>query len=216
MSQMFILPELQQVQTMRKYYQWQSKIYDATRWSFLFGRKKVLKMLPLDKHGQWQILEIGCGTGANLAFLAKQYPNSKLYGIDVSADMLQIASQKLKPFKKRVSLEEGAYPIDPLAMEEHFDVILFSYSLTMINPKWDILIRQAMHDLRPGGFIAAVDFHDSPIPLFKKHMKNNHVRMDGHLLPVLQDLSAPVYQAVKNVYGGTWKYFMWIGRKSNQ
>lgn len=212
---MIILPELQQAQTMRNYYQWQSKIYDATRWSFLFGRKAILKMFPLDKSGPWKILEVGCGTGVNLAFLAKQYPNSQLYGIDVSSDMLRIASQRLGPLKKRVTLEEGAYPLDPLAMEEQFDVILFSYSLTMINPEWEVFIRQSIHDLKPGGYVAVVDFHDSPLGFFKKHMKNNHVRMDGHLLPYLESQSTPVFQAVKKAYGGTWKYFMWIGKKSD-
>lgn len=205
--------ELQQTQTMRSYYRWQSKIYDATRWSFLFGRLKVLKKIPLDRQGKWKIMEVGCGTGINLAKLAKLYPNASLYGIDVSSDMLKIASARLSAYKRRIHLEEGAYPIDPLAMEEQFDVILFSYSLTMINPKWSVLIKQAYHDLKPGGYLAAVDFHDSAVKTFKHHMSNNHVRMDSHLVPLLNNLFDPFFQSIHNAYGGIWQFFIWIGKK---
>ena len=48
-----------QNQAMRNYYQFQSKIYDLTRWSFLFGRKTVIRKLPVDTLAPVHIVEIG-------------------------------------------------------------------------------------------------------------------------------------------------------------
>ena len=69
--------ESQQNEAMRKYYEWQSKIYDSTRWSFLFGRHKVIQVLPSLTHTDINILEIGCGTGYNLNKLARKYPTPR-------------------------------------------------------------------------------------------------------------------------------------------
>src|SRR5262245_5775143 len=48
---------------MSRYYAWHSRIYDATRWAFLFGRDAILDDLGLEA-GQ-TVVEIGCGTGRN-------------------------------------------------------------------------------------------------------------------------------------------------------
>jgi S-adenosylmethionine-diacylgycerolhomoserine-N-methlytransferase len=48
---------------MSGYYAWQSRIYDATRWAFLFGRDALLDDLQL-KPGN-TVVEVGCGTGRN-------------------------------------------------------------------------------------------------------------------------------------------------------
>ncbi|MEM1357475.1 MAG: methyltransferase domain-containing protein, partial [Bacteroidota bacterium] len=71
-----------------QYYQFQSRIYDLTRWSFLFGRKHLLASLPFRPTEPLQILEVGCGTGHNLLRLAKKYPEAEITGIDLSTDML--------------------------------------------------------------------------------------------------------------------------------
>ena len=41
-----------QVEDMKAYYAFQAKIYDLTRWSFLFGRDRIIKQLPLLKQGE--------------------------------------------------------------------------------------------------------------------------------------------------------------------
>ena len=44
------------------YYALHSKIYDATRWSFLFGRERILQHVAAIDHPK-RILEVGCGWG---------------------------------------------------------------------------------------------------------------------------------------------------------
>ncbi|MCB0666402.1 MAG: class I SAM-dependent methyltransferase, partial [Saprospiraceae bacterium] len=80
-------------------------------------------------------------------------------------------------------------------------------------PQWEQLIQQAGRDLAPGGYIAVTDFHNSQFSWFRTHMSNHHVRMDGHILPVLQDHFQPDLQLIKSAYLGVWDYFLFIGKK---
>ncbi|NUQ24378.1 MAG: class I SAM-dependent methyltransferase [Saprospiraceae bacterium] len=202
-----------QVRTIRQYYRWQSKIYDATRWSFLFGRNLIIKCLPLDVNGKYRILEVGCGTGHNLRNLALHFPNARITGLDASADMLAIARSRTRQFPERIQLVEKPYALGEEGFREQYDLVLFSYSLTMINPQWEELLQQACKDLKPGGFIAVVDFHDSRFNWFKRHMGRNHVRMDGHLLPELRQLYKSVFVRIFKAYAGAWEYVLFVGRK---
>ena len=205
--------EHQQNEAMRTYYQWQSKIYDSTRWSFLFGRNKVIQVLPSLKDVPINILEIGCGTGYNLTKLAKKYPTAQITGLDVSADMINLSRKNTDAFKDRVTLIEKPYQKGATEFHNTFDIILFSYALTMINPHWHDLILQAKDDLKEGGSIGVADFYNSRFKWFKNHMGNHHVRMDGHLIPVLEENFDTFYKKVTPAYGGVWDYFVYVGKK---
>ena len=205
--------EQEQNRAMRRYYRLQSKIYDATRWSFLFGRRSMIRDLPFSAQAPFRALEVGCGTGYNLVRIARHFPAASLTGLDVSADMIGRARCRTAPFGARIRLHGRPYTSGETGFAEKFDLILFSYALTMINPQWADLIEQAGHDLRPGGWIAVTDFHDSPLPWFKRHMAGHHVRMDGHLLPALEARFQTESARVRPAYGGIWSYLSYLGRK---
>lgn len=203
----------EQNQAMRRYYKLQAQIYDATRWTFLFGRNRILNLLPFPNNAPITILEIGCGTGHNLKRLASIYPNAHLIGLDVSGDMIEKSAKNTKSATNRVTLVEKPYMKGESQFTGKVDAILFSYSLTMINPQWKDLLEQAYQDLKPGGAVAVVDFYNSRYQWFKQHMGNNHVRMDGHLLPVLRADFEPLVEEIKGAYGGVWEYFLFVGKK---
>ena len=200
--------------SLQRYYALHARIYDATRWSFLFGRNQIIREIPLDASGQWNILEVGCGTGYNLNNLAKRFPKAKLTGLDVSTDMVDLSIKNTQGYADRVTVLAQPYMLGDTAWNEKLDLVLFSYSLTMINPQWKDLIMQAKADLKPGGFIAVTDFHDSRNLWFKKHMANNHVRMDSHLTPLLSQEFTPVVNQVKSAYMGVWEYMLFVGKKA--
>lgn len=204
-----------QVGAMDQYYKFQSKIYDLTRWSFLFGREDVIKAIPLERNAALKILEVGCGTGYNTKLLAENFTNAQIKVYEVSSDMVELTQKKLAFAGSRVEIIHQPYGLEITPDAGLYDAILFSYSLTMINPQWSDLIKQAYQDIRPGGYIAVVDFHDSQYKWFKNHMGNNHVRMDAHLVPALKDLFAPIIEKVQTAYLGTWAYFTFIGKKSD-
>lgn len=194
-----------------KYYQFQSRIYDMTRWSFLFGRRQLIRTLPIPTKKSISILEIGCGTGKNLVQLAKKYPHAEITGIDLSEEMLQICRKKITPYQGRISTIKGAF--GEVTFRENFDLIVFSYCLTMVNPGWDRLIDQAKSTLKTGGVMAVVDFHDTAVSGFEHHMAGHHVRMDGHLLNVLPKKFRQHEQQIAKAYFGAWRWFMFIGYK---
>ncbi len=192
------------------YYRLHAGIYDATRWSFLFGRNELLRRLRSVKEPA-RILEVGCGTGHNLVQLAQCFPNAELTGIDLSEQMLAKAAQRLAPYGERIHLVNRAYDA-PVGQGAGFDLVIASYSLSMFNPGWDVALKLMREDLAPGGTTAVVDFHDSRMPGFQDWMKVNHVRMGGHLRQALSSMFRPDIDLVRSAYGGVWQYFMFAGR----
>ncbi|MEM9991460.1 MAG: methyltransferase domain-containing protein [Bacteroidota bacterium] len=205
----------QQKDVMQNYYRLHAKIYDATRWSFLFGRTAIIRQLPLDKQQPVHILEVGCGTGYNTALLAKHYPNAQITALDVSEEMIAKARQKTKAYQERVKLVAEPYGQYCEAVDAPLDAVLFSYSLSMINPQWEEVILKAKSDLKPNGCVAIVDFHRSKFPWFEAHMGNNHVRMDSHLLPFLNKHFRSSTSTTHKAYGGIWEYMMFIGKRTS-
>jgi S-adenosylmethionine-diacylgycerolhomoserine-N-methlytransferase len=195
---------------MERYYRLHSHIYDYTRWSFLFGRKKIVGMTA-DFVKPRRILEVGCGTGANLSALAKTFPNAMITGVDVSDSMLSKSRRLLQKYGNRIELLN--YNYNRPVRRGSYDLVLFSYTLTMLNPGWQEALNAATDDLAPRGCLAVVDFHRSGPAWFSAWMGLNHVRMEGELLPLLQQQFNPQFQAKPKAYGGLWQYFCFIGNK---
>ena len=199
---------------LKKYYRLHSTVYDLTRWSFLFGRGSLMKLLATHP-GLNSVLEVGCGTGTNLLALARQFPNANLTGVDISTEMLDIARKKLSVFDNRTKLLENQYQAsfdENGDAEVKYDLVLFSYSLSMFNPGWESAIRCASSQVKQDGLVAVVDFHGSDHEGFRNWMGFNHVKMEEHLVPVLRDHFSELECRVKPAYGGLWHYFQFVGR----
>ncbi|TDU72878.1 S-adenosylmethionine-diacylgycerolhomoserine-N-methyltransferase [Prosthecobacter fusiformis] len=198
-------------QSLTGYYRWHARIYDLTRWAFLFGRRRLVQRAAGHVKKPGRILEIGCGTGKNLVHLAEAFPQAEVIGLDLSQDMLDRARPKMERFGKRVSLLHQAYDA-PVAGEVKFDLIVFSYSLSMINPGYDEVLKICQQDLSPQGVVAVVDFHESRWAWFRRWMGVNHVRMEGQVLACLRrDFPALLCQ-VHHGYGDLWRYVLFLGR----
>ncbi|EDY15882.1 Methyltransferase type 12 [Chthoniobacter flavus Ellin428] len=193
------------------YYRWHARIYDATRWSFLFGRTGILHEVA-KVPAPARILEVGCGTGKNLVTLGRLFPQAEITGIDLSETMLDVARRKAVPFGSRIQLLHGAYGATQ-TVDAGYDLILFSYALSMFNPGFEAAIETAHRDLVPGGHVAVVDFHDTPLSVFERWMGVNHVRMSGQLRPPLQARFEAREDRLEAAFGGVWRYLVFVGRK---
>lgn len=198
-----------------RYYRFHARIYDATRWSFLFGRTAILDEVVRAGGRPKRILEVGCGTGKNLVNLARHFPEAEITGLDLSAAMLERAGAKVASFGSRVKLVQRAYDA-PIGGAEPFDLVLFSYALTMFNPGYDIAIAAAAGDLAPGGMVAVVDFYDTAFPPFARWMGVNHVLMEGQLRAPLQANFESRVDRLKLAYAGVWRYWLFVGVKGSK
>lgn len=195
---------------LQRYYQFHSHIYDATRWSFLFGREEVLLRVACVTTPR-RILEVGCGTGRNLPGLRRRFPQAHITGVDLSGQMLAVAAKKVRDDK--TTLLQRSYSAPVHQDDSRFDLVLFSYALSMFNPGWEQAIDAAYEDLAAGGCIAVVDFSHSRFSWFRRWMGVNHVRMEGHLWPHLNRRFTPLLDERFSAYGGIWSYGIFIGRK---
>jgi len=203
-------PDEKRNSQLQSFYRVQARLYDASRWSFLFGRRHLLERVAAIKTPK-TVLEVGCGTGTNLAFMARRFPEAMLSGVDLSADMLRIARRKLRPWQSRVLLHRGAFDANAMLIPRP-DLIVFSYSLSMMNPGWESALELSATLLPAGGMIAVVDFDHSSQALYRRFMHACHVRVDGHLLPALKQIFSVEFACQRRVYAGLWEYFMFIGR----
>jgi len=148
---------MDQDQRMDRLYAVQRHFYDATRRYYLLGRDRLIEGLPVPAGGS--VLELGCGTGRNLAALRSLRPDLRLCGLDVSARMLETAACKLKGMDvalARCKAEELDL-CSHFAVEDGFDAAIFSYALSMI-PDWEPALEAGLAALKPGGTLAVVDF----------------------------------------------------------
>lgn len=144
-------------QLMDSVYRYQRLFYDVTRKYYLLGRDHLIAEMDV-KPGQ-TVLEVACGTGRNLAAIGKSYPEARLYGFDISEQMLITARAKLNG--QAVLAQGDATRFDPADLfgVDAFDHIVLSYSLSMI-PDWRGALREAVRHLGPGGALHVVDFGD--------------------------------------------------------
>ncbi len=145
---------------MDRIYRHQRHVYDLTRRYYLFGRDGLLRELAPPPGGR--VLEIGCGTARNLLAAHALYPVARLYGIDISTEMLETAHRSIRRagLADHVRLARAdATRFDPAVLfgQPCFSRIFMSYSLSMI-PEWERALDEAVRWLSPGGELHIVDF----------------------------------------------------------
>lgn len=204
-----------QRQIMTNFYKAHSRIYDATRWAFLYGRDRLTQSLAI-RPGEC-VVEIGCGTGKNFNTIQQGLGGSgELIGIDCSAPMLARAAQRVRNNGwDNVRLIDHEYGRQTITRGEA-DVVLFSYSLSMI-PNWEMALACAHSELRPGGRIGVVDFcrDSSSSQKFSDWLAINHVRTDAPYEQRLLERFHKKTHLRHNVWAGLWSFYLFIGERND-
>lgn len=171
---------------MDRVYRRQRHIYDLTRKYYLLGRDRMIHGLDLEEGGS--LLEVGCGTGRNLALVASRYPAARLFGLDISSEMLATARTKLGGLPAEVTLREldASRFVSADFDVPGFDRIMISYALSMI-PDWERTVAAALAALRPGGSLHIADFGQQEGlprwfgPLLRSWLRQFHVTPRANL-----------------------------------
>jgi S-adenosylmethionine-diacylgycerolhomoserine-N-methlytransferase len=197
---------------MTRYYGFHSSIYDATRWMFLFGRTRLIESLAI--RPTETVLDIGCGTGRNLAAIQIRLAGrGHLVAVDCSRPMLAKTEELVRRRNwsnvEVVDCEYGSVPV----MQGQADAVIMSYSLSMI-PNWQQALKCAKSELRPGGRIGVVDFcnPETGATRFGDWLRWNHVEIDRPYENVLTSMFDPASFKSKSAFAGLWHYFIYTGR----
>ncbi len=112
-----------------KIYDEHAKLYDFRMFFIEFFLRKLRRELISNIKGK--VLEVSIGSGANLRYYPK---NCEIVGIDLSKEMLELASKKALKYDTKVKLEKGN--AEKLRFKgEEFDCVIDTLGLcTFPNP----------------------------------------------------------------------------------
>lgn len=163
---------------LENFYSEQAEGYDHFRKKLLHGRENTIAALNFPDNAV--VVDIGGGTGANLDALSFKQSNAISHWtlVDLCPSLLEIAQTKIAANNLEFAtiVKADACHWQP---PEPVDVVLFSYSATMI-PDWLGAFENAYRMLKPGGQIAVVDFYVS-----RKFSEGpvNHSALTRHFWP---------------------------------
>ena len=195
---------------LKRYYRWNSHLYDATRWAILWGRKWLedylrIELVVLEKKNSSTscyrscIVEIGCGTGYHLSALAPVFKHSEFYGFDASAHMLNKASKKIQKLKN-VQLREEYFSSNSLP-HLSVDCFICSYSMSM-NENIPSLIESIHENMKDSGVLYMVDFLSTSSNWFYRWMMLHGVYIHSEIITELQNTFKLVeYESKRGLFG---------------
>jgi ubiquinone/menaquinone biosynthesis C-methylase UbiE len=103
-----------------------------------------------------KLLDIGCGTGAFLREVKRNYPRLAVTGLDLSAPYLAVAGRRLEPWS-RVALIEAPAEAMPCPAAE-FDIVSCLYLFHELPARVRrAVIAEIRRVLKPGGVLILVD-----------------------------------------------------------
>jgi len=143
------------------------KAYDRVSRTPQFGELRRMFVSELKKHSPaGTLVDVGCGPGYLIAKIAKEMPNLKIIGVDVSDEMLAAALRNLDHlgFRERVEFRVGDSSKLPF-QDGSVDNIVSTVSLHhWADPKAAFL--EFYRVLKPGGQLLLEDFRRDPRRLF--------------------------------------------------
>ncbi len=141
--------------------------YDFATRAMSLGRDMVWKrklVAALPRFPAPVCVDLACGTGDVTLLLADRYPAGRVIGIDLTGAMLKLARQRSHAGNVEFLQQDmGATDLP----DELADIVTGSYAVRNA-PEFQQAFTEIYRILRPGGFVALLDFSKSPKPWFQK------------------------------------------------
>jgi ubiquinone/menaquinone biosynthesis C-methylase UbiE len=138
------------------YYDQDAKDFDARYWE-----NPVLQQIrqsfreEVKRFHARSMLEIGCGTGLDIVHFANTHPEVKIYGIDISNEMVKLARERIKKNScENAVVERGSVEdIGPLFHNKHFDLIYVFFGALNTVDNLQIAADHLKEALNPNGIM---------------------------------------------------------------
>ena len=132
-----------------------------------------------------RILEAGCGRGAAVEFIAKEFRPSRITAVDLDHEMIQAAVRHLQQKKLEVGLGLAAAENLPFP-DRSFDAV-FSFGVLHHLPDWQKGLNEIARVVAPGGFYFLEDFFPGWYANFITKRLLEHPREDRFKGPDLRE-----------------------------
>jgi len=206
-----VLRVLQSKQETKAFYNKISKVYDLlAEHSEAPVRRAGIEMLALQA-GE-HALEIGVGTGHCLVEMARSVgEQGRVFGIDLSENMLEIASRLLlhEGFESRAELHCGDAIRLPYA-DAVMDAVFMSFTLELFDtPEIPQVLNECRRVLKPGGRIVVVGMsRDAPDGFILEAFEWTHRHFPNFLdcrpIYVGKAIEAAGFEIVDQMHGKMW------------
>jgi ubiquinone/menaquinone biosynthesis C-methylase UbiE len=138
--------------------------YDTNR-QFTISAKKMVQLIDSEDENL-NILDLSTGTGNIAIELARKFPNSKIYGVDLSSEMLRVAEKKTKAH----GIDNITYlvqDVENLKFDIKFDIISCGYGL-FFYPDMDKVFCDVCSRLKQNGKFIFSTFTENAFQPYSK------------------------------------------------
>ena len=144
-----------------------------------FLTEKISNYAPFEN-----VLEIGCASGPNLYLLAKKFPETKFYGIDISEKAIRTGQKYFeKENVKNVFLETGKIDDIKNLQDKSIDLIFTDAALIYIGPDKINFVIEEMLRITKKAIILCEQHKNYEPSFYKDHWIHNYYLLFGKFLP---------------------------------
>lgn len=179
----------------KRFNKWSLKYDKSILQFFVFRRShNVFFENIVQDHAAQRILDVGCGTGEFAVKLKKHKKDARVFGIDISSDMINIAKAKAK-VNANIDIDFRLGDVDHMPYEDnYFDYITCAHSFHHYPHKKKAM-REMFRVLRNNGKVMIIDgYKDGLLGKFifdfiiKKHEVHVHHLRSGQFRRLLTNV----------------------------
>lgn len=183
---------------------------NASDWDAMYQKPSGLRLWPNEElvrfggrhdHQLGNVLEVGCGNGANIGYLLTA--SAYICGLDFSVESLRLAAQQYPPHQRSKTLDLREHDLRvELPVDRMFDTVIDI--MTSQHLPWErhrSLYREYVDVLRPGGrvFLVHLDATTSGMRKFPASGFNGIDWIGLELFPQIGFVSLPSREALSAV-----------------
>ncbi len=126
------------------------------------------------KNFNGSIVDFGSGNGELIFNLKKFFPNSKLSGVEINKNLVQMSKKKLKKYNFKII---SGSVLNKKVINANISDISISCGVLPIFDNYKLFLNNLIHFTKKGGtiFIAAL-FNDFPIDVYVKYQRSKNLK----------------------------------------
>lgn len=192
-------------------------IFDRSNWSGKYVSEESLnhphrKLLidVISKYAPFQnIFEVGCASGPNLYLIAKKFPETKIYGSDISKNAIDfgkkwLGEQNIKNIELFTNYAENSLKN---FVDKSIDIIFSDAALIYLNPQKITETFREMFRVGRKALIFIEQHTESSSPILDNHWIHNYKNLLAQF--VSQD-KIKLTKISKDIWAGNWAKYGYI------